>query len=121
FDSFRIDAGVPVAAQPTVSTSRPANGDINVSRDAFIAADVVLPTPGAGVDPTTLSSATVKLYRTADRAMVDAVLNTSGGGDGIVLTPTSLLDPNTTYTFEVTSGLKDTAGSAFAPYTATFT
>src|SRR5437016_7430892 len=85
FDSFEIDKGVPVAAEPQVTISRPANGDIGVPRHTFIAADVFLPTPGAGVDQTTMSPQTVKLYRTSDRAPVDAVLNTSGGGDAIVL------------------------------------
>ena len=33
----------------------------NVSRDDFVAADVMLPNPGAGIDPTTLTSSTVTL------------------------------------------------------------
>src|SRR5439155_24600106 len=82
---------------------------------------VILQTPGAVVDSTTLPSDTVLLYHTSDHAPVGAVLNTSGGGDAIVLTPTSLLDPNTSYTFEVTPGLKDTSGAPFLAYTATFT
>src|SRR2546430_5735565 len=53
---------------------------------------------------TLFRSQTVKLYRTSDRAPVDAVLNTSGGGDAIVLTPTDTLAPGETYTFEITSG-----------------
>ncbi len=121
FDSFEIDAGTPVAAQPAVTGSRPANGDADVARNAFVAADVFLPNVGAGIDDTTLNSSTVMLYRTSDHAPVAGVLNTSGGGDSIVLTPSSLLDANTSYTFEVTSGLKDLTGASFLPYTATFT
>ena len=49
-----------------------------------------------------------------------AVLNTTGGGDAIVLRP-ALLDANTEYTFEVTSGLKDTAGGVRAVANVTFT
>src|SRR5439155_17288926 len=99
----------------------PANGDVGVQRDAFVAADVRLPTPGAGIDVSTLNSATVKLYRASDKLAVTTVLNSSGGGDAIVATPSGLLDPNTTYTFEVTSGLKDTSGASFVPFTMSFT
>jgi fibronectin type 3 domain-containing protein len=121
FDRFSIDAGVPVLARPYVTATRPANGEIGVSRDRFVAADVYLPTPGAGIDNNTLNSTSVKLYRTSDKLAVGAVLNTSGGGDAIVLTPTVRLDANTTYTFEVTAGLKDTSGATFQPFSTTFT
>ena len=39
----------------------------------------------------------------------------------LVSTPTALLAANTNYTFEVTSGLKDTAGASFTPFKMTFT
>ena len=39
----------------------------------------------------------------------------------IVLKPADLLDPNTTYRFEVTTGLRDTFGNAFQPFSSTFT
>jgi glucose/arabinose dehydrogenase len=119
FDSFRIDSGDAVT-QPIVTATRPAANETNVPRDAFVAADVFLPHAGAGIDASTLTSETVKLYRTSDGVLIPAVLNTSGGGDAIVLQPTQLLDPNTSYTFEVTAGLKDTSGSSFVPYTMTF-
>src|SRR5687767_7440631 len=48
FDSFRIDAGQPINAKPTVIASRPSNGDVGVSRNAFVSVDVRLPTPGPG-------------------------------------------------------------------------
>ncbi|HYO10740.1 MAG TPA: choice-of-anchor D domain-containing protein [Tepidisphaeraceae bacterium] len=121
FDSFRIDAGQPVNARPNVTAARPGNGDVGVSRDAFVSADVRLPTPGAGIDLATLNASTVKLYRTSDKRAVTLVLNTSGGGDSIIATPAALLDPNTTYTFEVTTGLKDAAGASFQPYAFSFT
>jgi hypothetical protein len=122
FDSFDIQAGTtPTAEQPSVTASRPANGATGVRRDAFVAADVRLPTAGAGVDASTLNGTTVRLFRTSDGATVLATLNTSGGGDAIVLTPDDLLAANTNYTFEVTAGLKDTAGNAFVPYRASFT
>jgi glucose/arabinose dehydrogenase len=49
------------------------------------------------------------------------VLNTSGGGDVIVLHPDTLLTANTTYTFQVTSALKDVSNNGFVPYSMTFT
>jgi glucose/arabinose dehydrogenase len=121
FDSFAIEAGALSSTNPSVTGSRPSNGNTNVRRDAFVAADVHIPTAGAGIDPGTLTSSTVKLYRTSDKASVAAVLNTSGGGDAIVLTPSDFLASNTKYTFEVTSGLKDLTGASFFPYKADFT
>jgi fibronectin type 3 domain-containing protein len=121
YDSFDIKAGAPVTGHPYVTATRPGDTDTGVSRDAFVAADVSLPTPGAGVDAATLNTTTVLLYRTSDRAMVPGVVNTTGGGDAIVYQPTDYLAANTSYTFEVTAGVKDTAGSTFVPYTATFT
>ncbi|MEA2709427.1 MAG: large repetitive protein, partial [Phycisphaerales bacterium] len=125
YDEFKIEAGTAVAARPAVTAARVGGISVPtimpVPRDSFIAADVSLPTPGAGVDTTTLSSDSVKLYRASDHAPIGAVLNTSGGGDAIVLTPTEALDPGVTYTFEVTDLLKDTSGAAFIPYTVTFT
>src|SRR5438874_991490 len=50
FDNFRIDAGAPVNAHPTITASRPDNNDIAVSRDAFVSLDVRLPTVGATID-----------------------------------------------------------------------
>jgi glucose/arabinose dehydrogenase len=104
-----------------VTNTRPMDGARNVLPNAFVAADLHLPTRGKGVDATSISAETVKLYRASDHAPVAAVVNTSGAGDAIVLQPSAMLQPETAYTFEVTSGLKDTGGSSFAPYTATFT
>ncbi len=121
FDSFEILAGESLANRPSVSGTRPANGESNVSRDVFVAADVVLPTSGAGIDSSTLNGSTVRLYRQSDSQSVLGVINTSGGGDAIVFTPTTPLAANTTYVFEVTNGAKDTQGKSFIPYTSTFT
>ena len=106
---------------PSVTASRPTNGDVGVTRDAFISADVNLPTPGASIDSTTLTSTNVKLYRASDKLPISTVLSLSGSGDAIIATPSSLLDPNTAYIFQVTAGLKDTAGATFNPYTFSFT
>ena len=121
FDSFEILAGESLQGRPSISGTRPDNGTINVRRDTFIAADVILPNSGAGIDTATLNNTTVRLYRQSDGQSVIGIINTSGGGDAIVFTPTTALAANTTYVFEVTSGVKDTTGKAFIPYTATFT
>jgi len=107
-------------AHPAVLDSRPGNSAVNVLPDAFVAADVHLPNYAKAVDPATLNADTVRLYRTGDHSPVAAVVNTSGGGDTIVLKPVAPLQLNTRYTFEVTPGAKDTGGGSFVPYTATF-
>jgi hypothetical protein len=104
-----------------VTGTRPGDGEGGVLPNAFIAADVNLPHTGHGIDSATLSPATVRLYRTSDRAPVAARVNTSGAGDSIVLTPLAMLEPETSYTFQVTSGLRDTSGDAFQPFRSTFT
>jgi fibronectin type 3 domain-containing protein len=121
FDRFEILAGNPAANRPSVTASRPSAGSTGVARDAFVAVDVRLPTPGAGVDAATLNSGTVRLYRTGDRKLVEATVNTTGGGDAIVLTPKGPLDANTSYTFEINDGVRDTSGAAFVPFVMTFT
>jgi hypothetical protein len=120
FDSFEIKSGTPTSGQPYISDIRPRNGATAVARDGFVAADIVLPTAGAGVDASTIAG-NVLLYRTSDHAAIAGVVNTSGGGDALVFTPTSLLDALTSYTFEVKNGLKDTSGASFLPFTSTFT
>ncbi|HEX4795357.1 MAG TPA: Ig-like domain-containing protein, partial [Humisphaera sp.] len=116
--SFRVPYHAP---RPTVMASRPADRDINVLPDAFVAVDIHLPNAGKVVDATTLSDQTVRLYRNGDHQIIPAIVITSGGGDDIVLRPANTLDLNTQYTFEVTPNVKDTSGRAFAPYHATFT
>src|SRR2546425_3456916 len=89
---------------PSVTMTRPAKGETNVLRDVFVSADVSV--PNGGIDPATLTASTVYLYPTSSSVPVSAVLNTSGGGDVIVLRPVSLLNANSNYTLVVTSGLK---------------
>src|SRR2546426_3567829 len=107
--------------QPQITTTHPADGATGVSRDDFVSADVYV--PNGGIDPTTLNDETVYLYRTFDSApqRVPSVLNTSGGGDVIVLRPAVRLDANTDYTLVVTSGLLDISGVPFLPFQMSFT
>ena len=110
-----------VLANPAIADTNPDPGAIVVRRDIFIGANLLLPNLGAGVNPATLITDTVRLVRTSDGAIVPADLNTSGGGDVVVLDPTVTLEAFTNYTFLVTSGLQDTTGAAFVPYQMSFT
>lgn len=121
FDRFAITSEIPQAAVPSIMAIRPASGATKISRDAFVAADVFLPTAGAGVDSATFSEDSVRLIRVSDGAIIPATLNTSGGGDSVVLQPNQPLAANTQYRFEVTAGLRDAAGASFAPFSSSFT
>lgn len=106
-------------AHPSVLRVAPANLATNVPLTVGIAADVRLPT--SGIDGGTLTATTARLTRVGDGAVVATNRNTSGGGDVIVLQPTAPLAPNTTYRFDVTSGLKDLNGVPFLPWSSVFT
>jgi hypothetical protein len=110
----------PGSTTPSVTSVNPGPGSTNVFLDRDVVATVSV--PNGGINQATVNSSTVKLYPTGNSGgQVPAVLNTSGGGDIIVLRPGSNLAANTSYTFEVTSGLKDLSGAAFVPFTSTFT
>jgi hypothetical protein len=121
FDRFALDRTSVSAGRPSVLALRPAAGETGVMRDAFVAADLSLPNVGGGIDPATLTSTSVRLVKVSDSSVVAGSVNTTGGGDAIVFQPSSLLQANTQYRFEITNAVKDTTGAAFVPYTATFT
>jgi hypothetical protein len=110
-----LDASTP----PSVASVSPANGATGVSRDSAVEADLNL--TNGGLDPNTVNTSTVTLVRSADNSVVPAVVNTTGGGDAIILQPSVLLDASTAYTFTVTSGVKDVTGVAMTPYSESFT
>ena len=111
---------VSTGARPSVRSSNPANNATNVALDAPVTAEVILPNCG-GIDRNTVTSSTVRLFLVSTNTQVSATVNSSGGGDVIVLQPTAALAANTQYRFEVTDGLHDLSGAAFLPYTSTFT
>jgi hypothetical protein len=106
-------------ARPRVASVTPANLTNPVLRDASVTAGLGL--TAGGIDRATLSGTTVRLVRVSDGAVVAANVNTSGGGDVIVLTPNAQLAASTLYRFEVTAGLKDVSGNAFQPWASVFT
>ncbi|PPS41412.1 Ig-like domain-containing protein [Chroococcidiopsis sp. TS-821] len=82
--------------------------------------DIALAQSGIGVEPTSLNSSTVKLYRTKDGQQVSGIVGTSGGNDVIVFQPNQNLSPNTNYTFIVTNNVKDESGTRFNTNSFTF-
>ncbi|WP_019588603.1 NPCBM/NEW2 domain-containing protein [Deinococcus apachensis] len=104
--------------QPSIRSLSPQDAETIVPTTVSVTADVNL--PNSGIDGTTLFSSTVRLLNMVTNVPVPASLNTSGGGDVIVLQPSAPLSANTQYIFEVTSGVKDTSGMAFLPQRTTF-
>ena len=119
YKTWMLETAFPRPA--LVMRTRPADGERGVLMNEFIAADVSLPRFGSVIDAASLTTDNVKLYRADDGQPIEAHVNTSGAGDSIVLQPLALLEPGTRYTFEVTPGVRDTKGTPFQPYKATFT
>lgn len=109
----------PPTGTPAVTGSNPADGASNVYLDATVTTTLHL--PNGGVDAGTLSQSTVQLARTSDGATIPGSVATSGGRDAISYQPFEDLAPETSYTFRVTSSVRDEAGVPFEPYTAVFT
>ena len=113
-----IDIDSVDVSRPRVLTVAPADESSGVFRDTSVTAELYLPV--GAIDPNTVTSATVRLVNVADGAVVPAGVNTSGGGDVLVLTPVDTLEAATGYRFEITDGVKDVAGNAFLPHLSTF-
>ena len=105
--------------QPAVQSVMPKQQAMNVLRDEYIAVDVFL--PNGSIDERSITPDTVKLYRQADNQPLEFIANSSAMGDVIAVRPKDVLDPNTTYVFEVTSGVRDQIGNGFEPFKTTFT
>jgi fibronectin type 3 domain-containing protein len=112
---------ITAPTQPSVSSSNPVNGAVNVARTEFVSCDLNLPNFSAGVNPATLTNSNVYLYRTFDHARILAELNTDAASSVVILQPDTPLDASTNYTFVISAGLKDTSGAAFVPFQISFT
>ena len=119
FDGTLTGMQAPVPVNPSVTTTSPANGATGVSTTAFVSCALNL--PNGGVDPDTMTSSTVYLYRTFDHTSIPTELNTDAAGSVIVLQPQSPLAADTQYTFVVTAGVTDDTGMTFIPFTMSFT
>jgi len=116
-----VVANGAVAQNPSVRALTSPENRNNAPVDTLIAVTVRLPA-GGGIDETTVNANTVRLFRgSAAGTPVAGQPNTTGGGDGIIFQPSDLLEPNTSYTFVVTEGVRDTHGNPFTPYSITFT
>ena len=105
--------------RPSVFAVNPANGATGVRRDANVSATLTL--PNGGLNGATVTSSSVYLVRTSDNQVVSANVNTSGGGDVLVLTPLTFLEPNTQYTFVATDAVRDAANQPLVPFSSSFT
>jgi hypothetical protein len=110
---------IAVANRPSVRMSNPTNNQTKVSPDISITADVNLPNSGIALN--SLSASTIKLIDSSTNRQVAANYNTSGGGDVIVVSPINHLKNNTKYLLKITDGVKDSNGTAFLPYSISFT
>ena len=117
----KVGGATLLAVQPMVTGSNPANGAVDVPRYSPLTMTVQLADTGAGIDPATLNLTNVKIRRTSDQQFINANINTDAAGAAITIQPTALLASFTQYTISVTSGLKDTNGNAFVPFSASFT
>lgn len=109
-------------ASPTVAGVSPADGSVGIAVTVAVKVDVNLPNVGHGVsDESVKAPGNVTLSRVSDGAMVQVNVNTTGGGDAIILTPTAPLETNTKYRFMVSSNVQDTSGASFIPFVSVFT
>ena len=113
-DYLTIESG----DRPSVRPASPQDGEVMVNLASPVTADVNV--VNSAIDAASLSAAAVQLTEHATGAQVAAQLNTSGGGDAVVLQPNAALKANTQYDFTITDALKDTSGLRFLPETRSF-
>ena len=104
--------------QPSVRFTSPQDAETMVNPAASLTAEVNV--VGNAIDLASITPDAVRLTERASGAQVPAQLNTSGGGDVVVLQPTSPLKSFTQYDFVITDALKDTSGLKFLPTTRSF-
>ncbi|MEO3407299.1 Ig-like domain-containing protein [Mucilaginibacter sp. CAU 1740] len=126
--TFVVQVNVVDTLRPYVISSSPANGAIKVPLNLVSVAANNLHVPVSagypgGVDNSTITNATVKLFKLVDTTYVPVpgVVQGTGGGDAISISPSAALDPNTIYKFSISSGVKSYAHIPFVPYEMTFT
>lgn len=105
---------------PSISSVAPPNSTLQFSPTGFVSMELRLPNTGGGVDRSTLAAG-VHLIQVNNGAEVPSDINTSGGGDVIVVQPRASLGANATYRLEVTSALRDFTGVSFLPFASQFT
>ncbi|SIS82960.1 PKD repeat-containing protein [Zobellia uliginosa] len=110
---------------PKVVGITPPDGATGVSVSTSVSANnLFLPNSdtngNAGVDNTTITNATVRLFKQGSTTPIGASVNGTGGGDAINLVPNLPLEANTVYVFEI-DGVLDLVGEPFEFFTSSFT
>jgi Bacterial Ig-like domain len=114
-----IDVDQQDPTRPSVSAVTPANGTTSVIRDSSVTASLNL--PNGAIVPETVTTDTVKAINSSTGAAVPGTVNTSGGGDVLVFTPTDPFEANTRFEFVATDEVRDVADKALIPWTSSFT
>lgn len=105
--------------RPAVAGVNPTQLERGIATDAFVAATLHL--PQASLETASVTPLNVQLYPTSNPgAPLEALVNTSGGGDVIVLDPIEPMEPFTRYTFDVGSGVVDLLGNPCLPFRSEF-
>lgn len=105
--------------QPSMIRSRPCDGAANVLPGEIISIKLYL--PNGNIDRATLNSAAVRLRRNSDGAIAPVALTLTEDEKYLLARPATALDPETPYTFELTSAMKDQSGVSMTPVSFTFT
>jgi hypothetical protein len=103
------------SSTPTIISVDPNNGTTNNFRDVAVTIRT-----SNGVGAGTAKSDTFKVLDPNNNP-VAGFYNVDGAYSNASFQPSALLTPNAKYTVQVTSGLKDVSGNAYAPFTSTFT
>ncbi|MXV51301.1 hypothetical protein GS399_10005 [Pedobacter sp. HMF7647] len=122
-----IQLSVIDSLKPYVISSSPPNGamKVDVNTVSIAANNLHVPVVAGfqgGVDNSTITNTTVKLFKLVDTTAtpVTGTVQGTGGGDAVSFSPSTSLLPSTKYKFVVTSGVKSYSGLEFSPYEATF-
>lgn len=109
-------AAAPIVIVPRVTSTIPLNLATNVPLNQIVSATFSEP-----MNPTTINSANFTLS-SAGGGTVAGIVAYAAVGDTLTFTPAADLMPNTLYTANITTGVKDLSGNALtAPYTWSFT
>lgn len=110
----------PSGDVPEVVSVDPRDGEQNVGINRNVRASLRLPAAAGQINLTTLSKESVSLTSDAGTA-VAATRSMSDDGATLLLDPVENLEPQTRYTFNVTSDVQTENGTALRPFTSSFT
>ncbi|MXV51302.1 hypothetical protein GS399_10010 [Pedobacter sp. HMF7647] len=111
--------------RPYVIASVPVNGARMLKSVTIAANDLSVPEVKGykgGTDNSTINNNTVKLYKIHHNGLINVqgVVQGTGGGDAISFSPSRPLDPNSSYKFVITDGVKSYSGASFVPFETSF-